>query len=121
MPKYAVLVSAGPERIGSALNGFEYALSLADDGHDVAIYLDGPATTLPEELDTMADHPLRRRLDESIEREVLTGACAFCAEAYDGTTGCRDRELDLLGTAGEEHGPDVATLVDDGFELVTIT
>ena len=121
MAKYAVLLSAGPDRAGSALNGVEYALRLADDGHDVRVFLDGAATRWPGELATRADHPLRDGLDRAVAGEVGVAACAFCAAAFDATAGCRTAEIPLLGTAGEEHGPDVAALVDDGYELLTVS
>ena len=121
MGKYAVLLSAGPDRTGSALNGVEYALRLADDGHDVRVYLDGRATRWPGELATRADHPLRDGLDRAANGDVSVAACAYCAAAFDATTGCRAEDVPLLGTAGEEHGPDVAALVDDGYELLTMS
>ena len=121
MGKYAVLLSAGPDRTGSALNGVEYALRLADAGHDVRIFLDGAATRWPGELATRADHPLRDGLDRARDGEVDVAACAYCAAAFDATAGCRTAGIPLLGTAGEEHGPDVAALVDDGYELLTMS
>jgi len=121
MGKYAVLVTAGPERPGSALNGLEYALRLADSDHEVEVYLDGAATTWPDEIETKVEHPLHESLSESLDRELVAGACAFCAAAFGGTRGCEGAGIPLVGTAGEEHGPDVGALVDEGFELVTVT
>ena len=121
MGKYAVLLSAGPDRTGSALNGVEYALRLAEGGHEVRIYLDGPATRWPGELATRADHPLRDGLDRARNDAVEIAACAYCAAAFDATAGCRTDGIPLRGTAGEEHGPDVAALVDDGYELLTMS
>ncbi|TKX87721.1 hypothetical protein EXE43_01830 [Halorubrum sp. SS5] len=121
MGKYAVLLSAGPDRTGSALNGVEYALRLADDGHDVRVFFDGAATRWPGELAMRADHPLRDGLDRAMAGEVEVAACAYCAAAFDATAGCRTEGIPLLGTAGEEHGPDVAALVDDGYELLTMS
>ena len=121
MGKYAVLLTAGPDRVGSALNGVEYALRLADEGHDVRVYLDGRATRWPAELETRADHPLRDGLDRATDGDVSVAACAYCAAAFDAAAGCRERGIPLLGTAGEDHGPDVAALVDDGYELLTVS
>lgn len=120
MDKYAMLISAGPNRSGSALNGFEYALRLADAGHDVRVYLDGPATRWPDELETRVDHPLHDNLSRSLESDVTVAACAYCAAAFGGTEGCRNAGIELLGRAGEEHGPDVGNLVADGYELLTM-
>ena len=121
MGKYAVLLSAGPDRTGSALNGVEYALRLADGGHDVRVYLDGRATRWPGELATRADHPLRDGLDRAVSGKISVAACAYCAAAFDAETGCHAEGIPLLGTAGEEHGPDVAALVDNGYELLTMS
>lgn len=120
MNRYALLLSAGPDRVGTALNAIEYALSLDEGGHTVAIYLDGAATQWPGEMETRVDHPLSKGLASAIERELVAGCCAFCADAFGGAEGCREAGIPLLGVAGEEHGPDVARLADDGYELLTV-
>lgn len=121
MSRYAFLVSAGPNRVGSALNAIEHALTLDEAGHTVAIYFDGAATQWPGEMETRADHPLSKGLTAAIDRELIAGCCAFCAEAFGGIEGCRAAEIRLLGVAGEQHGPDVARLVDEGYELQIIS
>ena len=119
MSRYAFLVTAGPDRVGSALNGIEYARQLEGAGHTVAIYLDGAATQWPGELETRADHPLSKGLSAAIEKD-LVAACGFCAAAFGGADGCRDAGVPLLGESGAEHGPDVAELVADGYTLLSI-
>lgn len=121
MGRFAVLMTAGPERAGSALNGVEYALRLADAGHEVRLYLDGPATRWPGELATRVDHPLRDALDRVVNGDATVAACAYCSAAFDATADCRAAGIPLVGTAGEEHGPDVAALVEDGYELLTVS
>ncbi|RAW44475.1 hypothetical protein DQW50_14050 [Halorubrum sp. 48-1-W] len=121
MGRFAVLMTAGPERAGSALNGVEYALRLADAGHDVRLYLDGSATRWPGELRTRVDHPLREGLDRAMDGDAEIAACAYCAAAFDAVAGCRSEAIPLLGAAGEEHGPDVAALVENGYELLTVS
>ena len=120
MNRYALLLSAGPDRVGTALNAIEYALTLDKEGHTVAIYLDGAATQWPGEMETRVDHPLSQGLAAALDRELIVGCCAFCADAFGGVEGCRAVGIRLLGVAGEEHGPDVAQLVDDGYELLTV-
>jgi len=120
MSRYALLLSAGPDRVGTALNAIEYVLSLDEAGHTVAVYLDGPATQWPGELETRLDHPLSKGLAAALDREIIAGCCAFCADAFGGTEGCIEAGIPLLGAAGEEHGPNVAHLVDDGYELLTV-
>ena len=120
MSRYALLLSAGPDRVGTALNAVEYALTLDTAGHTVAVYLDGAATQWPGEMETRTDHPLSKGLTTALDREIVAGCCAFCADAFGGTEGCIGAGIPLLGAAGEDHGPDVGGLVDDGYELLTV-
>jgi len=120
MSRYALLLSAGPDRVGTALNAIEYVLSLDEAGHTVAVYLDGAATQWPGELETRVDHPLSKGLSAAIDRDLVAGCCAFCADAFGGTAGCREAGIPLLGAAGEAHGPDVARLVGEGYELLPV-
>jgi len=120
MSRYALLLSAGPDRVGTALNAIEYVLSLDEAGHTVAVYLDGAATQWPGELETRIDHPLSKGLAAALDRDLVAGCCAFCADAFGGTEGCIEAGIPLLGAAGEEHGPNVAHLVDEGYELLTV-
>jgi hypothetical protein len=120
MSRYALLLSAGPDRSGSALNAIEYALRLDEAGHTVEIYLDGAATQWAAEVDRRSGHPFIEEFIEARERDLVVGACAYCANAFGATDGCQDAEIDLLGVAGEEHGPDVAAIADAGYELLTV-
>jgi hypothetical protein len=120
MGKYAFLITGGPDRVGSVLNGIEYALTLDGSGHEVRVYLDGAATKWPGKLERRVDHPLYERFFELLDRELIV-ACAFCAEAFDATDGCRAAGISLRGTPDERHGPDVGRLVEDGFELLPIS
>ncbi|MFB6177147.1 MAG: DsrE family protein [Halobaculum sp.] len=120
MSKYAVCVAAGPDDVGSAVNGFEYARSLADAGHEVTVFLDGEATKWPGEVDSRPDHPVREALDDLRDRGTVAGACAYCADVFDATEGCRTAGITLHGTAGEDHAPDVGRLAADGYELLTV-
>jgi|APHM01.1.fsa_nt_gi Uncharacterized protein conserved in archaea len=120
MSNYALLLSAGPDNAGSALNAIEYALRLDDAGHTVEIYLDGPATRWPAESKRRSGHPFSEGFGEAQKRGLVSGACAFCANAFGATEGCQEAEIELLGTAGEEHGPDVGAIAADGYELLTV-
>jgi hypothetical protein len=120
MTRYAVLLSAGPDRADSALNALEYAISLDDAGHTVAIYLDGAATQWPGEAGRRSGHPFVEQFTEARDRGLVAGCCAFCAAAFGATEGCRDAGLEMVGTAGEEHGPDVGKIATEGYELLTV-
>ena len=120
MGKYAFLVTGGPDRVGSVLNGIEYALTLDGSGHEVRVYLDGAATKWPGKLERRVDHPLYEGFFELLDRDLVS-ACAFCAEAFDAMEGCRTADISLQGVPEEEHGPDVGRLVDEQFELLPVS
>lgn len=119
MARYAILLNAGPAGVGPPVNALQYALGLDDHGHDVSVFLDGPATKWPAELASMADHPLREYYDEARDRSLIAGACAFCAHRYGAEGGCREAGLRLHG-GPDEHGPDVGRLATDGYRLLTV-
>lgn len=118
MARYAIMVNAGPEMVGSEANGLQYALRLDDEGHEVVVYLDGAATKWPGEIETRPDHPVAEYFYEAVERGILGGACGFCAEAFGGTEGCHEADVTLHGDDG--HGPDVGELVTEGYQLVSV-
>ncbi|MFB6242772.1 MAG: DsrE family protein [Halobaculum sp.] len=120
MSKYAVVLTAGPDDAGSAVNGLEYAVSLADGGHEVEVFLDGEATKWPGEVEHRHDHPIRENLDRLRRQEIVT-ACAFCANVFDATDACEESGIELRGVAGEEHAPDVGELANDGYQLLTVS
>jgi len=119
MDGHAFLSTAGPDRAGSALNGVEYALSIDDAGYPVRVYLDGAATKWPGELETTVDHPLHGGLTSAIDRGLVE-ACAYCADAFGATDGCRDADIGFRGVAGEQHGPNNEQLMAEGFTLHTV-
>ncbi len=120
MGKYAFLMTGGPNRVGSVINAIEYALSLDQRGHEVRVYLDGAATKWPGELKDRVDHPLHDRFFELLDHDLII-ACAFCADAFGALESCQAAEIQLQGVPGEEHGPDVGRLVENDFELLTMS
>lgn len=119
MGKYAVLLNAGPKDAGPATNALRYAATLAAASHEVAVYFDGAATAWPEELVSRLDHPMRTYFDELLELDATVGACALCASAYETTESCKQAGVELLGST-DEHAPDVARLIEDGYELLPV-
>lgn len=119
MVRYAILLNAGPSDVGPPVNALQYALRLDAHGHEVAVFLDGPATKWPGELTSMADHPLREYYDEARNRGLLAGACGFCADRYGAAETCLDEGIQLHG-GPEEHGPDVGRLASDGYRFLTV-
>lgn len=120
MGKYAFLITGGPDRVGSVLNGVEYALTLDSSGHEVRVFLDGAATKWPGELKRRIDHPLYEGFFELLDRDLIS-ACAFCAEAFEATDGCQAADIRLEGVPEERHGPDVGRLVANDFELLPVS
>jgi hypothetical protein len=119
MTQYAVLLNATTDQVGATVNGLEYALTLHEDGHDVELYFDGEATRWPGELAANPDHPVKPAFEEAREQDLISGACGFCANAFGATDELADADIDLIGGI-DDHGPDVASLVDEGYELLTI-
>jgi sulfur relay (sulfurtransferase) complex TusBCD TusD component (DsrE family) len=119
MARYAILLNAGPTAVGPPVNAVQYAFQLDEHGHEVRVFLDGPATKWPEELVSMADHPLREYYDEARERSLIAGVCGFCAHRYGTAQHCREADLQLYGDA-DTHGPDVGRLASEGHRLLTV-
>ena len=119
MTRYAILLNAGPSGVGPPVNALQYALGLDSHGHEVSVFLDGPATKWPAELESMADHPLREYYDEARKRSLIAGACGFCAHRYGAEETCLETGLRLYG-GPDEHGPDVGRLATDGYRLLTV-
>lgn len=122
MTSFAVMVNSYVDKAhtSSAANAFQYALDLDDSGHKVEIYLDGAATQWVGTVERNNDHPVYKYYVEAQERDVLAGACEYCANAYDATEALEEAGVPLLGDASMGHGPDVGELVDAGYELLTL-
>jgi hypothetical protein len=58
--------------------------------------------------------------EKARDRDLISGACAYCAGAYDATEDLKEAGIELLDDASMGHGPDVGTLYDDGYELITM-
>lgn len=119
MSKYAVLLNASTDDIGPTANGLEYAIDLDGAGHEVDVFFDGVATQWPGELVEKPNHPINNFFEEADERGIIAGACGFCADSFDGTEGCKEAGVEILG-APDEHAPKPSELVADGYELLPI-
>jgi len=117
--QYAILLNAGPDRPAVAGNGFNYAIELASAGHDVQLFLDGKATKWPAAFASDPDRPFSHEWEQVQTLGLLTGACGYCASAFDATDAYDDSDINLL-SEGTDHAPAVADLATDGYELVTI-
>jgi len=56
---------------------------------------------------------------EALERGLIDGACGFCANFFE-----VDDEVEAAGIAldggADEHGPDIAGLVEDGYQIINV-
>jgi sulfur relay (sulfurtransferase) complex TusBCD TusD component (DsrE family) len=116
---YAILLNAGPDNGPTASNAFGYAIELDDAGHDVELYLDGEATKWTTAFTEDPDRPFAHKWRTIQSRGLLTGACGYCADAFDATDAARRANVSLLSDSGE-HAPAVGTLATEGYELLTI-
>lgn len=96
MGKYGLLLNANPEEVGPAGNGLEYALYLDDVGHNGEVVFDGEATQWPGTCEEKPEHRVNDYAQEVNDRELIGGACSFCANAFDVREGCEAAGVDLL-------------------------
>jgi predicted peroxiredoxin len=116
MAKHAFLLLSSPERPGKFANPLTYACQLEEAGHEVAVYFDGAATYW---FDGIEDHPgpALEAYERAKEHGVIAGVCDHCA-TFKGVADAVEAEgFEIEGT---EHAPDVAKLVEDGYELHTV-
>lgn len=113
MSKHAFLLLSSPEMPGKFANPLTYAKQLDGAGHEVEVYFDGAATYW---FDGIEGHPepARKAYEAAKDADLIAGVCAHCA-TFKGVSEAVEAEgFDIEGT---EHEPDVATLVDAGYEL----
>lgn len=116
MSKHAFLLLSPPETPGKFANPLTYARQLDEAGHDVAVYFDGAATYWFEGIE---DHPgpAVEAYEQAKERGLIAGVCDHCATSK-GVADAVEREgFEIKGT---EHEPDVAALVEEGYEIHTV-
>lgn len=118
MERFAVLLNTSTDEIGQTVNGLEYALDLDEHGNDVEVFLDGSATEWPGAVAEQPEHPVNEALAEAQERGLVSGACSACAGSFGAAEGLEAAGIDLLGDG--DHGPSVAELNEQGFDLLTI-
>lgn len=118
MGSYAIMLNADTESIGPTANALEYAIDLDENGHEVDLYFDGVATQWPGTLSEKPEHPVNEYFEEADERDLIGGACSYCANAFGGTEGVQEAGIELLG--GDGHGPDIGELATDGVDIITV-
>lgn len=127
MGKYAFLVNAKPDEPGPTANNLQYACALDEAGHDVSVYFDGQATQWIPELEDDTENVVHEYYHDAKDRGLIQGACGYCSGFFEVDDRIQDAGIDLEGEfveddsgPGAHHGPDVANLVDDGYELINV-
>lgn len=117
MTKAAVVIFADIDTHGDlarAVNALETAKEFQEAGDEVSVIFDGAGTRWVGEL-SKPDHRAHR-LYESV-RPAITGACAYCAQAF----GVKDAVQAAGVTLLDEHDrhPSLRKLVVGGYEIIT--
>jgi hypothetical protein len=117
MTKGAIVVLAGTESrdgLGRVANALVTAREFKEVGDEVVIVFDGAGTQWIGEL---LDEGHKYHGAFEAVRDVVSGACSYCADAY----GVRDT-VEQAGIALLDeyaHHPSIRRLVDEGYAVVT--
>lgn len=117
MSKAAILVLADTEShadLGRVVNALVATKEFKDAGDDVRLIFDGAGTRWPGVL-SKPEHKAHKRYEAV--REVVAGACGFCAHAFHATDQVHEADVKLLDEY--EGHPSIKTLVDDGYQVIT--
>ena len=117
MAKIAVVVLADAEShadMGRLANALETAKEAKEAGDSVQIIFDGAGTRWIPALENSEHrlHSLYRAI-----RDVISGACAFCAAAFEVKDEVKQSGIPLL--SDYEGHPSLRTLVVEGYSVIT--
>lgn len=117
MSKIAVVVLADTESHadhGRFTNAIELAKEAKEEGDQVQVIFDGAGTRwIP--MVTQGNGPMQKMF--ASVKEVVTGACAFCAAAFEVKEAIEKTDVPLL--AEYEGHPSLRRLIADGYTVVT--
>jgi hypothetical protein len=117
MNKAALIVLADAEShadLGRAFNALVAAKEFKDGGDDIRLIIDGAGTRWPGALSDPKH--LAHDAFEAVS-DVVTGACDFCAKAFEAEEATRSAHVPLLN---EYDGhPSIRRLVSDGYQVIT--
>lgn len=124
MARIAIILQAGPgshESHARMFHSMVYSKELHEKGHEVRLIFDGAATEWlakwgdPQDAD---DRVMGGFFNQLKDAGLAYVVCDFCANAF--------RVRDKLVAQGEPllaeylNHPSIASLVDDGFQIVTL-
>jgi hypothetical protein len=102
------------EGLGRVVNALTTAKEFKEAGDDAVVIFDGAGTKWVAEL-AREDHKYHRLFEDV--RDVVAGACSYCASAYGVKEQVEQVGVELLEEY--EGHPSVRTLVNDAYEVVT--
>lgn len=117
MSKAAVLVLADTEShadLGRVVNALIATKEFKEAGDEVRLIFDGAATQWPGVL---ADPQHKAHKPYEAVRDVVAGACGFCAHAFHADDAVHEAGVELLDEY--EGHPSIKRLVDDGYQVIT--
>jgi hypothetical protein len=117
MPKAAAVVFADtdrPEGLGRVVNAMTTVKEFKEAGDEATLIFDGAGTKWVGELSDEG-HKYNQLYQEV--RDVLAGACSYCASAYGVREQVEQSGVELLD---EYSGhPSLRQLVQDGYQVLT--
>lgn len=117
MAKIAVVVLADVEShadMGRVANALELAKEAKESGDTVELIFDGAGTRWIPQL---ADSQHMMHGQYAAVKDVIAGACAFCATAFEVKEEVEKAGITLLGEY--EGHPSLRRLISEGFSVVT--
>ncbi len=102
------------EGLGRVVNALTTAKEFKEAGDGAIVIFDGAGTKWVPEL-SREDHKYHRLFEDV--RDVVGGACSYCAGAYGVKEQVERTGVELLEEY--EGHPSVRSLVNDGYEVVT--
>jgi hypothetical protein len=103
-----------PEGLGRVVNALTTAKEFKEAGDESVVIFDGAGTKWIAEL-SREDHKYHALFEDV--RDVVAGACSYCAGAYGVKEQVEQTGVPLLDEY--EGHPSVRSLVNDGYEVVT--
>lgn len=117
MNKVAILVLADVEThgdLGRVYNALVTVKEFDEAGDDVKLISDGAATQWPGLL-SAEDHTGHGAYQAV--RDIVVGACGFCARAFDTEKTVREADVPMLEEY--EGHPSIRSLVMQGYQVIT--
>jgi hypothetical protein len=117
MAKAATIIFADtdrPEGLGRVVNALTTANEFKEAGDEAVVIFDGAGTKWVGEL-SGEGHKYSDLFGEV--RDLIAGACAYCAEAYGAKDQVEQAGVELMDDY--EGHPSVRKLISEGYQVVT--